>query len=75
MAGMTSARRIVASRRWRDVNGAIVGGGVAVVEECANAIPAGTGAGADFLCGDHLMGLKKDQDEKSGPTLCKGGKG
>jgi hypothetical protein len=41
MAGMTSARRIVATRRWRDVNGAIVGGGVAVVEECANAIPAG----------------------------------
>jgi len=72
---MTSARRIVASRRWRDVNGAIVGGGVTGVEECANAIPAGTGTGADFLFGDHLIGLKKDQHEKSGPTLCKEGKG
>jgi hypothetical protein len=74
MAGMTSARRIVATRRCRDVNGAIVGGGVAVVEECANAIPAGTGAGMDFLFGDHAIGLKKEQEEKSGPTLCKGGK-
>lgn len=51
----SSARRIAASRRWRDVNAAIVGGGVAFVEECAKAIPAGTGAGADFLFGDHLI--------------------
>jgi hypothetical protein len=75
MTSMASARRIAASRRWRDVNGAIVGGGVAVVEGCANAIPAGTGAGADFLFGAQRIGLKKDQDEKSGPTVCKGGKG
>ena len=39
------------------------GGGVTVVEECANAIPAGTGASADFLLGDHLIGPKKDQAE------------
>ena len=43
--------------------GAIVSGGVAVVEECANAIPAGTGAAADFLFGDHLIGPKKGQAE------------
>jgi hypothetical protein len=37
---------------------------VAVVEEeCANAIPAGNGSGADFLFGDHLIGRKKDQAE------------
>ena len=38
------------------------GGGVTVVEG-ANAIPAGTGASADFLLGDHLIGPKKDQAE------------
>ncbi len=62
-----SARGVARScSRGRDIDGAaIVVGAVAVVgivvEKCANVTPAGTGRGAKFVFGDHLIGLEEDE--------------
>jgi hypothetical protein len=62
--GVRSARGITRScGRGRDIDGPAVGGGVAFVQECVNAIPAGTCAGTEFIFGNHLIGLKKDSAE------------
>lgn len=55
--GLRSARSFVR----RDIDGAVVTGVIAVVEKCADVVPAGTGGGAKFVFGDHLIGLTKDE--------------
>lgn len=57
--GLRSARSFVR----RDIDGAVVTGVIAVVEKCADVVPAGTGGGAKFVFGDHLIGLTKDEAE------------
>ena len=67
--GLRSARGVARSfGGGRDIDGAaIVVGAVAVVgivvEKCANVTPAGTGGGAKFVFGDHLIGLEEDEAE------------
>ena len=50
----------------RDIDGAAIFVSVVafvgiMVEKCANVTPAGTGGGAKFVLGNHLIGLEQDE--------------